>query len=369
MNAIFRSVRRLFGASKPSVQRDTYGPVVPEIPVDLQEIDVPRAENFPASGPVPWLDRPDALEQIEMKRVAGLLSVSDAKLCRKWHQDGYIVLPSFFSDEQLEQAWNAYEAAIAAGEVIPNVDRHARGEDDFPGRVLNPHFKVKAVEELLRAPEMLNVISMLLGASALPFQTIIGHRGSEQLAHSDSIHMTTYPQGYLAANWIAFEDIHPESGPLEYYPGSHRIPYAYSREVGIGVEEGRASYSTYLAKYEPFIQDTIHRNQLKPAYFEAKRGDVLIWHANLLHGGSPRRDPQWSRRALVCHYFAEGCLCYHDYTASLSHLHPPAPVSESEFDPDAYLAANPDVADAGADPYRHYRDHGYGEGRPLRPDG
>ena len=38
------------------------------------------------------------------------------------------------------------------------------------------------------------------------------------------------------------------------------------------------------------------------------------------------------------------------------------------FNPDAYLAANPDVAQAGLDPLRHYIEHGIAEGRPLAVD-
>ncbi len=36
-----------------------------------------------------------------------------------------------------------------------------------------------------------------------PLQTIAAHKGSQQGVHSDSIHMTTYPLGYLSAAWIA----------------------------------------------------------------------------------------------------------------------------------------------------------------------
>jgi len=39
---------------------------------------------------------------------------------------------------------------------------------------------------------------------------------------------------------------------------------------------------------------------------------VLIWHANLLHGGSPILRPGATRRSMVCHYFAEGVICYHE---------------------------------------------------------
>jgi hypothetical protein len=37
------------------------------------------------------------------------------------------------------------------------------------------------------------------------------------------------------------------------------------------------------------------------------------------------------------------------------------------FDPQAYLAANPDVAAAGVNPAEHYLTHGLRERRPLRP--
>src|SRR5690606_30331182 len=33
-----------------------------------------------------------------------------------------------------------------------------------------------------------------------------------------------------------------------------------------------------------------------------KKGDVLIWHSNLLHRGSPPYNPDRERRALICHY-------------------------------------------------------------------
>ncbi len=40
----------------------------------------------------------------------------------------------------------------------------------------------------------------------------------------------------------------------------------------------------------------------------------------------------------------------------------------AEFDPDFYLAANKDVAEAGADPFQHFLIFGAGEGRDPRPD-
>ena len=40
-------------------------------------------------------------------------------------------------------------------------------------------------------------------------------------------------------------------------------------------------------------------------------------------------------------------------------------ILQTSFDVEWYLQNNPDVADAGVDPYQHYVDHGFSEGRPL----
>jgi len=126
---------------------------------------------------------------------------------------------------------------------------------------------------------------------------------------------STYPLGYLTAAWIAFEDIHPDSGPPVYYPGSHRLPYLFSKDVNISEAEFKQNGSAeYQAKYEPRIREEIEQHSLEPAYFH----DVLIWHANLIHGGSPRRNIQLSRKAVVCHYFVKGSFAYHDLAASWS---------------------------------------------------
>jgi ectoine hydroxylase-related dioxygenase (phytanoyl-CoA dioxygenase family) len=165
-------------------------------------------------------------------------------------------------------------------------------------------------------PALMHRLDRMLGRPAKLLQTIASHKGSQQAPHSDSIHTTTYPLGYLAAAWIAFEDISTNSGPLEFYPGSHRLPYVFSHDLGISVEDMKnEGYATYRARYEPLIQKLIAEHGLRPKYFEACKGDVLIWHANLLHGESQRRDLTLTRKALVGHYFAKGAFVYHDLSA------------------------------------------------------
>jgi len=287
-----------------------------EVKVESEILQNPRFEKFPYAGPFPWLDQPDAEARIEEKNASGLINDREAELCRTWHRDGYLILERAIEPELLDETWAAYEDAIAAG-VIDVKPESAAPDDPWPGRFLDPHFKVPELCQILRHPALLHWVELLMERTPAPFQTITSHKGSQQREHSDSIHMTTYPIGYLSACWVAFEDIHPDSGPLIYYPGSHRLPYIFSHDVGIEEEDYRTNgQQSYHEKYEPRIQEVLAAERIEPHYFLAKKGDVLFWHANLIHGGSPRRNMRLSRRALVNHYFVEGAICYHDLSAS-----------------------------------------------------
>jgi hypothetical protein len=44
--------------------------------------------------------------------------------------------------------------------------------------------------------------------------------------------------------------------------------------------------------------------------FFARKGQALIWCANLLHGGSPQTDPTRTRWSQVTHYFFDDCVYY-----------------------------------------------------------
>jgi len=293
-----------------------------DVPVDLNAIREFRGEAFPASGPPCWLDSPDSLIEVDRRLQKGIISPEQAKICEKWIFDGFFIAPGLIDRAELDVVWRAYERAIAQGRLKPPAEPVAPG-DPYPGRTLDPHMHVKEIRDLQRHPKILAITDLLLGRRTLPFQTIMGHKGSSQRPHSDTIHMTTYPLGYLVANWIAFEDIHEDSGPLEYYPRSHRlIPPLLSREVAIAPRafktRGAAAYSS---NYEPAIERYLAAARLQPEYFLGKTGDVLFWHADLIHGGAPRKDISLSRKALVCHYFAEGAVTYHDLSGNPSRLH------------------------------------------------
>jgi len=157
------------------------------------------------------------------------------------------------------------------------------------------------------------ILSVLFNGNSILFQSINFIKGSEQDTHSDSIHMTTYPLGGLLGVWIALEDVGDENGALHYYPGSHKLPYYLNKDynnVGNSLLIGSKSYS----EYEKMIERKIGELGLKKEIFKAKKGDLLIWHANLFHGGEIHKNQATTRKSMVLHYFKENSICYHEIT-------------------------------------------------------
>lgn len=161
--------------------------------------------------------------------------------------------------------------------------------------------------------DLVELLSCLIKGNAELFQSINFIKGSEQKTHSDSIHMTTFPLGGLLGVWLALEDIHADNGPLHYYPGSHKLPYYLNGDydnVGNRLWLGKNGYKAY----EQMIEQKIKETPMEKKTFHANKGDLLIWHANLFHGGNPHNDPNTTRKSMVMHYFDSNRICYHEIT-------------------------------------------------------
>jgi ectoine hydroxylase len=140
-----------------------------------------------------------------------------------WEQDGIIILRGFFKDF-VNHLNSEIEFLIKAGKVGYNFTGN---KIVFANRVSG---LIRSIE---RDETLVAILNFLMGREVVPFQTINFHRGSEQKAHSDSIHMSTYPEGYLLAVWVALDKVEMDNGPVFYYPGSHKWPYIYNEDLGL----------------------------------------------------------------------------------------------------------------------------------------
>jgi len=164
------------------------------------------------------------------------------------------------------------------------------------------------VRQIATNPEIIALLSALYGRRAWPFQTLNFPVGTQQHYHTDSVHFSSVPERFMCGVWVALEDIGPMQGPLMYYSGSHRWPI-YTNEH-IGVCRADAAGPPNQEVFHDLWTELVRVNRLEPMHFSAKKGQALIWTANLLHGGSRQTDPDLTRWSQVTHYYFDGCSYY-----------------------------------------------------------
>lgn len=317
------------------------------------------------------------------------------RVARDLNRDGFAVIR--FPDAELDQRAERIKEYLGR-----QFDAAAWREQEWPlghGRRYFDYWKENADIRAIAANEhVLKLLGDLYGRKAFPFQTLNFPVGTQQHYHSDSIHFSSIPERYMCGVWLALEDIHEDAGPLVYYPGSHRWPIVYNDHIGT-----RITGTTDMrdqSMYEPYWRAMVETSNLKPQHFLPKKGEALIWMANLLHGGAHQNDPYRSRWSQVTHYFFSDC-CYitpmlSDYSvgrpfvremidiangAPVPNIYVDVPLAEMEqlaknprppadFDSDRYLALNPDVAAAveqgQTSAVEHFRHWGAKEGRRYR---
>lgn len=164
------------------------------------------------------------------------------------------------------------------------------------------------VRAIAANPTVIDLLSKLYGRKAFPFQTLNFPVGTQQDAHSDSVHFSSLPERFMCGVWLAMEDIGPDAGPLFYYPGSHKWPIMTNALIG------RRGYGSDLTSaqdpYSPAWKAMCKAYNIDKDEFLARKGQALIWCANLLHGGSRQNDVRLTRWSQVTHYYFENCIYY-----------------------------------------------------------
>lgn len=113
-------------ASRDMVNKMSFGKSFADQPVKLSRLPSFRAEHFPYSGPYPWLDRDDALEQIAEKLKTGEIDEEQAPQCRFWRENGYIIIPGLFQNSLLDEFGARLKAPFDPRESIWSLNPRAR---------------------------------------------------------------------------------------------------------------------------------------------------------------------------------------------------------------------------------------------------
>ena len=256
------------------------------------------------SGPINRYEEVDSADHIHEQKGFDKLSLEYQSALRLWSKNGYVILPKFLEENKVDQI-NSDVKGLIENE---NVKFRYNGR-----KIMFAHKISEAINSVGNGDKLKEVLGMLMSKKVELFQSINFIKGSEQRTHSDTVHMTSFPLGNLIAVWVALEDITMENGPLHYYTGSHTLPYILNRDfdnVGSSLFLGKAGYKGY----EDHVEMVLETSDFKKDIFLAKKGDILIWHANLLHGGNPMNNQELTRKSMVFHYYTNDAICYHEIT-------------------------------------------------------
>lgn len=255
----------------------------------------------------PWFDREDADAHVQALLDAGRIDADEAQALRGFVRDGYLVLEGGIEEALVDRALADMQKAVEQG-----YQGYRWGDST---RLEHMHLHFPAIRELWLHPRVHRLLGLLYDEESWPCQSLGYVFGSQQDAHQDTIHLTPFPAGYMCGVWMALEDVQPGSGELVVYPGSHRLPRVRMHDSGCAKVEG-PDWSGFGATVVRRWGELLEAGGFQPMPYLAKRGSVLIWHENLMHAGSVRRDLSLSRRSLVTHNFARGALVFYDSTGA-----------------------------------------------------
>jgi hypothetical protein len=223
-------------------------------------------------------------------------------LVRALAQDGVAVIDPGIADFDALAA----EVIRETGKLLPGA-----------GRLQDAWRRIDAVRRVATQQHVMDLLSFAYGRKPVPFQTLNFTVGTQQRTHSDTVHFDCFPRNFMCGVWVAYEDTDPGNGALHYVPGSHRLPALALEDFGIP----GSTYRTRAAvskRYELALQAYVEQLGMAKKVIPLRKGQALVWTANLFHGGEPILEAGRTRYSQVTHYYFDQCV----YTQPLwSDLH------------------------------------------------
>jgi hypothetical protein len=241
----------------------------------------------------PWLDRPDAIERLEAR--VDELTTTDYDRLRQWEREGYAVLEQAIASERIDA-------------FLSDCDRLVWGSEREKSQLAWP------VDDLLeRSPSARGIafdpfvtqcVDLILGRHSEVRKSIAVWKSGRHALHQDILLFPALPFNMTAGIHVVCEDAHPDAGPLEFYPGTHKLPL-WQRWPSYPDMSLRTCDAETAVAYEAWID--AQASDYTRRTFLGRKGDVMLWHPSLAHAGTELKDERRTRKSFVMHTFPDGC--------------------------------------------------------------
>jgi hypothetical protein len=210
-----------------------------------------------------------------------------------WRDQGYVVKRGFLPHDLID-AYDDIRRTLRLG--------------SGPFADITPYLNHSVIRDLCCSRELHYLLVDLLGEEMGLHFILADYKSTTRGWHQDDYLNPDDTYGRYAAIWMAMDDIDPDSGPFQFVPGSHKWPCLRNGKVKQlvvpRIREDDNHHWAVAAEYlvNKSVEHHIERTGSRVETFSARKGDILIWHAKLMHRGSIPNDPALLRPALIAHY-------------------------------------------------------------------
>ncbi len=269
----------------------------------------PEAPRFRSRFGGLWTDRENAHELLRGRVALGWVDEVEAARLTQWIDEGYVILEGAVEPSRIDALLDELNRTLG-GELprrraewwqdgVKHVDIAGPATmDHAAAKLLDLYITSEAARQVSLHPRVVRFLSLIFERPPMAFQSLTMKRGTQQPVHTDTTFVRVSSALELAASWVALEDVAPGSGELEYYPGSHALEELLFDGVHKWTPEGATIVDDYSERLHAHAQEA----GLELRRFRPKKGDVLIWAADLYHGGAQEIGEGLTRRSHVTHY-------------------------------------------------------------------
>ncbi|MDA9594823.1 phytanoyl-CoA dioxygenase family protein [Candidatus Pelagibacter sp.] len=260
--------------------------------------------DFPTTDE-PWVESPFFYQILKKKRPSSFLK----KIAIDMHENGYCIIDLKLTENLITNINEDISQAISENSIKKNPQIYHYNKSP---RIVEAWKFSKKISNLANNKHLKSVLKFLYNAKPLPFSTINFIAGTEQPFHSDSIHFGSMPEKYLVGAWVALESTNKDNGPLAVIPKSHKFPLMSYQSLKLKTPTTMKELEKCYRVYEKFIQNLIKVKKLKIKELHIKKGQTILWSANLLHGGTKLRKKNLTRKSQVTHFHFGNCDFYYN---------------------------------------------------------
>lgn len=259
-----------------------------------------------AIGDTLWFDLPD----YQSNPIWRGLSEERRAQVQQMRDLGYVIVDKSVSEAAVDRALEAFARWKAQNAEAFNANRKPNGD---PPRLVDFHSAADEISALFTHNTSLELQDILFGWETSIYTSLFFEVSTEQPIHRDVPVFRTAPENFYFGMWVALEDALPRNGTLRVIEGGHKVAvdqYAIGeRFYSDPFDIPKLSDDMWNA-YQAAVDENCAKAGLSVRQVEVKKGQTLVWHPLLPHGGGRIEDRKYTRNSIVFHTVPLGVPVY-----------------------------------------------------------